>query len=311
VRPGDQAFLSQFFDLSHLKNYPGQLLNPYTQLAALGIERQLGGGWFLDMDYVHQLTLRILRPVDLNAPTVFVRTAPGEIRPATTADLTRPILPAPDGFRRISTMVNEGTAYYDGLQVNVNKHFSYNFSLPASYTYSHTIDDAEMDVPGGDPNDSNQLGRYERGNSLLEQRHRAVISGWWQLPKRFVAGGIATLAAGRPYNITTGVDNNGDGVRSDRPVIDGSAIGRNTGRGSPTYDFSPFVEREFRLGDNLILLGRAEAFNVFNHPNIIGRNSIYGNSASGEPLSSFGKPLGGINNVDPGREFQFLVRVEF
>ncbi|HUX09700.1 MAG TPA: hypothetical protein VMW51_03605, partial [Terriglobia bacterium] len=175
----------------------------------------------------------------------------------------------------------------------------------------HTIDDAEMDVPNVYPNDSNQLGSSERGNSLLDQRHRAVISGWWQLPGQFMTGGIATLASGFPYNITTGADNNGDGTLSDRPVINGAVIGRDTGRGSPTYDFSPFIGRRFRFGDNLTLTGRAEVFNLFNHPNIVGRNGVYGNSPSAQPLPSFGQPLGGINNVDPGREFQFLLQVEF
>lgn len=86
--------------------------------------------------------------------------------------------------------------------------------------------------------------------------------------------------------------------------------GRDTGCGSATYDFSPFVARQFRFGDKGALLGRAEAFNVFNHPNIVGRNGIYGNSISGQPLPSFGQPLGGINNVEPDRGFQFLLRVE-
>ncbi len=311
VRPGDGIDLRQFLDVSLLKGYPERLLSPYTQLATVGIERDLGGGWIFDMDYVHQLTLKILRPVDLNAPSVFARMQPGQARPAAVADLTRPLVPASNGLRRISAMVNEGIANYDGLQVNVNKHFSHNFSLLASYTYSHTINDAEMDAPGGDPNDSNQLGSYERGNSLLDQRHRAVLSGWWQLPAEFTAGAVVTLASGRPYNFTTGADNNGDGVLADRPVLGGAIVGRNIGRGTPAYDFSPFIERVFHLGDRLKLTARAEAFNVFNHPNIVGRNGVYGNAHSGAPLPSFGQPLGGINNVDPGREFQFVARVEF
>ncbi|HVB32991.1 MAG TPA: TonB-dependent receptor, partial [Patescibacteria group bacterium] len=185
VRPGDSSFLSQFFNAGLLKGYPDRLLNPYTQLSTFGIERGLGSGWFLDMDYLHQLTLKILRPVNLNTPSIFVRNQPGQVRSAAAADLTRPILPAPGGFRNIFANVNEGTAHYDGLQVNLNKHFSHHFSLLASYTWSHTIDDAEMDVPNVYPNDSNQLGSSERGNSLLDQRHRAVISGWWQLPGQF------------------------------------------------------------------------------------------------------------------------------
>ena len=46
-----------------------------------------------------------------------------------------------------------------------------------------------------------------------------------------------------------------------------------------------------------------------NHANIVGRNGTYGNAADGTPLPTFGQPLGGISNVDPGRQFQFLIRV--
>ena len=44
--------------------------------------------------------------------------------------------------------------------------------------------------------------------------------------------------SGFPFNITTGVDNNGDGNTSDRPVIDGAVIGRDAGQAPATYDFN-------------------------------------------------------------------------
>lgn len=120
------------------------------------------------------------------------------------------------------------------------------------------------------------------------------------------------LASGRPFNITTGVDNNGDGSFSDRPALGGHVIGRNTGRGTPIYDVLMFIERGFKLsGDRLSLSLRAEGFNLFNHSNIVGRNGTYGNDPSGFPQPFFGQPLGGINNVDPGREFQFMIRLQY
>ncbi len=311
IRPGQRAFLSRFFDVDELRGYPDKLLNPYTQLVTFGMERELWAKWFFSADYVHQRTIKIDRPVDLNGPSLFERTAPGQVRPASVVDLSRPIRPVPNGFRRIVATLNESISNYDALQLNLNKRFSHNFSMLASYTYSHTINTVEVDAPGGDPNDSNQLGRFERGSSLLDQRHRAVISGWWQLPHVFLFGGVGTLASGRPFNITTGVDNNGDGAFSDRPALGGHVIGRNTGRGTPVYDFSTFLEREFRLRERVRLGLRAEAFNLFNHRNIVGRNGLYGNSADGATLATLGQPLGGINNVDPGREFQFLLALRF
>jgi hypothetical protein len=304
IRPGQAAFYNQFFDASKLRGYPDKLLNPYTQQATFGIERELPGKLFLNVDYVYAHTIGIDRLLDLNAPALFVRTSPAQVRSAAAADATRPIAPVPNGFRRIQVTVNEGSSVYNGMQLNLNKRFSHNFSVLASYTYSHTINTVEPDAPGGDPNDVNQTGRLERGNSLLDQRHRAVISGWWQLPVRFVLGGATTLASGRPYNITTGVDNNGDGATTDRPVINGTVIGRNTGRGTPVYDLAMFVEREFNLTEKLRLSLRAEAFNLFNHPNIVARNGV-------SSAATFGQGIGGINGVDPGRQFQFQLRLRY
>jgi hypothetical protein len=48
---------------------------------------------------------------------------------------------------------------------------------------------------------------------------------------------------------------------------------------------------------------------VSHRRSVPGRNGTWGNNADGTPLPSFGQPLGGISNVDPGRQFQFLIRV--
>ncbi len=311
IRPGRAAYYSQFLDVTKLKGYPDKLLNPYTQLGTAGFERELASKWIFSVDYVWQHTIGIDRTLDLNSPAPFVRTAPGQTRSAAAADATRPITPVNNGYRRILVVVNQGESVYNGMQLNLNKRFSQNFSALASYTYSHTINTVEPDAPGGDANDSNQLGAFERGDSVLDQRHRAAISGWWRLPQSFVFGGLATLASARPFNIVTGVDNNGDGANVDRPVINGSVIGRNTGRGNALYDFSLFLEREFRLTERVRFSVRGEGLNVFNHANTIGRNGTFGNAASGIPNVTFGQTLTGVANVDPGRTFQFQARLKF
>ena len=310
ILPGQAALLGQFFDVAALRGYPSRLLNPYEQQASLGIEHRFGTTWQLSVTYIHQRTIRLDRPADLNAPAPFNRTAPGQVRSASAADLTRPILPVANGFRQISATINDGDAWYDGLQVNLNKRIGNSFSLLLSYTYSHSLDTAEPDVPSSNPNDQTQLGSsFEKAPATLDQRNRCALSGWWQLPKGMTLGGIATLASGIPFNITTGVDNNGDGINADRPVIDGVVIGRNAGRGTPIYDFSTFFEKSLRFSERFQLSLRAEGFNLLNHPNILGRNGVYGNAEM--PLPTFGMALGGIANVDPGREFQFSARFRF
>jgi outer membrane receptor protein involved in Fe transport len=311
IRPGRRGYYQQFFDVSKLKGYPDQLVNPYTQQANLGFERELSRGWFLSVDYIYQHTIGIDRNLDLNAPAPFNRTRPGQVRTAAAADATRPIVPVPNGFRRIQATVNNGSSVYNGLQVNLSKRFGGNFSLLASYTHARILNTVEPDAPGGDPNEAGQIGIAERGHSLLEQPDRAVISGSWLLPLHFIVGGVVSLASARRFNMVTGADNNGDGANTDRPVINGIVVRRNAGIGTPVYDVSIFAQHEFVFSDRLRFSVRGEAFNLFNHSNIVGRNGTYGNADNGVPLATFGQPLGGISSVDPGREFQFLFRLRF
>jgi outer membrane receptor protein involved in Fe transport len=309
VRPGRRSYYSRFFDVSRLPYYPDELLNPRTEQATLGVEREVAAGWFASLDLVHADTEDIERNLDLNAPTTFERTAPGQTRPAAVADATRPITPVAGGYRRILVTVNQGESKYDGAQLNLRKTFSGRGATLLSYTWSHTRNNVEADAPGGDPNDVNRLDK-EWADSLLDQRHRAVLSGWVRAPFGFNVGGVATYASGRPFNITTGADNNGDASNADRPVIDGHIVSRNAGRTDAVYDLSLFVEHDFALGGATLGL-RAEAFNVTNHENVVGFNGVFGNNTNGQPLSTFGVPLGGISNVDPGRQYQLLARLRF
>ncbi|HSS76664.1 MAG TPA: TonB-dependent receptor [Thermoanaerobaculia bacterium] len=309
IRPGQAGFYNQFFDISKLSGYPDSFLNPHTTQATLGFERQLGDRWFLSVDGVHANTTDIVRNLDLNAPSEFARTTPGQVRAAAVADATRPITPLPNGYRRILGTVNNGESKYDGLQLNLRKDFASRGQLLLSYTWSHTRNNVEADAPGGDPNDAHELSK-EWADSLLDQRHRAVLSGWVGLPFSLRFGGVGEYGTGRPFNITTGADNNGDGANTDRPVIDGHVISRNAGRGGDLYQITLFLERDFPLGFATLGL-RGEVFNVTNHQNVVGYNGVFGNDPTGKPLATFGQPLGGLANVDPSRQWQFQARLRF
>jgi outer membrane receptor for ferrienterochelin and colicin len=308
IRPGRRDYYARFFDVSKLRVYPDELLNPQTKQASLGIEREISSGFFLGLDTVSSRTTNIERNIDANAPSYFERTAPGQTRSASAADATRPITPAANGYRRIFVTVNQGEASYDGLTFTASKKFATRGAVNVSYTWSHSRNNIEPDAPGGDPNDVNRLD-LEWTDSILDQRHRVVLSGWAKLPLGLRGGGIFTLASGRPYNITTGSDNNGDGANVDRPIANGVVVARNSGEGSTVYDITLFLEREFQLGGGVAGSLRIEGFNLTNHLNAVGRNGVYGNTAT--PLSSLGAPLGGIANVEPARQFQLMARIAF
>jgi len=311
IRVGDAAYLNQFFDTSKLRFYPDELVNPYTQQWMFGMEHQIAPGWIFGLDYIGQHTIHIDRPADLNAPDPFVRTAAGQTRSATAADATRPIVPVPNGFRRIEAIVNEGAAYYNGLTARLNKRFSNRFSTQFSYTWSHSIATVDWDGTGSqqEPLESTQLGQAELADSIYDQRHRAVITGWYQFPWQISVGTSTQLASARPYNMTTGVDNNGDGVNNDRAFVNGSVARRNAARSTAIIDVATFVEKAFRLNERVSFSLRGEAFNLINHQNVLVRNGTWGNGAT--PSAVFGTPIGGINNIDPSRQFQFQARLRF
>ncbi len=328
VRPGNPAFLNQFFPVSTLLGYPDQLLNPYSEQWTFGVQQQLAKNWVLSLDYLGSHTIRINRPLDIDPPASFIRTAPGQVRSAQAANCTRPYWvwwynqqsltcntaaatsPQPP-YSVIQTDVNNGYAYYQALDVNLSHRFSRRLEMLASYVWSHAIDNVDPDIPSQNPNDPRLTGSVENGSAIFDQRQRFVLSGVYVLPFKINFGGVATFGSALPYNVVTGLTNSGDnGATTDRPVINGVVLGRNAGRGRPIYDVSPFLERAFTFGServNLIL--RAEGFNILNHANFVGYSGTYGNAATAGP--GFGQPLAGITNQLPARSFQFSGRVTF
>jgi hypothetical protein len=328
IRPGRRAFYDQFFPTSVLKGYPDGLLNPYSKQWSFGAEHKLAKEWVLGLDYLGSHTVHVVRPLDVNPPAPFLRTAQGQTRSAQAANCTRPLWvkfyadagrncnpvaanPPQPAYSVILTDVNQGSVEYNSLNVNLSHSFTRRFSMLGSYVYSHTIDNVDPDVPGGSPNDPNFTEGEEKGNAIFDQHHRFVLSGRFNAPFGFNVGGIASLASALPFNFVTGTNNSGDtGATTDRPVIGGAVVSRNTGRGRANYDFSPFIDKDFPIGgEGVYLRIRTEAFNVFNHPNFVGYSETYGNGVV--PGVGFGQPLTGITNQLPARSLQFSLRLTF
>ena len=309
IRPGQASVYAPFFDISKLPGYAAAtFVNPKSQVGSIGIERELGRRVFLSVDYVKQHWTDLDRTVDLNAPSLFTRTAPGQVRSTAAADLTRPILPVNGGYRQINVVENLGVADYDGLQTMVRWRTA-KALVSVSYTLSKATNTTEPNGNGAGQQDFNQLGEQERGPSLLDQRHRAVIFLSYQLPFNVTVGTNNYFASSKPFNPTTGLDNNGDGNNNDRPVIDGATASRYSFRGTPMYETSLFGEVKLFPVNSRSLTLRVEGFNVFNHANVFGRNGTYSDTAT--PLPTFGQATPGLASIDPGQMVQFMVRFNF
>jgi hypothetical protein len=318
-------YLAQFarygLDFNKLPNYPTALVNPRSQVLTIGAEREVLKGLFVGTDYVHQHLSNIDRTVDLNAPSAFDRTAPGQTRSVAAANATRPILPVNGGVRQVNVLMNLGEADYDGLQTLVTYRGSRRAYASVSYTLSKATNTSEPDGNGIAPNQSiiTRLGRDELGPSLLDQRHRAVITFSYRFPYNITAGTVTMLASARPFNSTTGIDNNGDGANNDRPVINGIVVSKSAFRGTPTSDIATFIEGRIKTSERTSIQLRLEGFNLLNHGNYLGRGqTIYGDLAT--PSSTFGQfvavgsatnAIPAFANIDPPRMFQLVARFIF
>ena len=325
IRAGRKAFYEQQFaryglNFDRLPNYPDELVNPRSQVMSIGAERELMKGFFIGSDFVHQHWSDLDRTIDLNAPSPFDRTASGQVRTVAAANATRPILPVNGGVRQVNVIMNYGDADYNGLQTQISYRGSSRLYAALSYTLSKATNTFEPDGNGVGPNQSvlSRLGHDESGPSLVDQRHRAVITLTYQFPFNITAGTVTQLASARPFNATTGIDNNGDGANNDRPVVNGQVLGKSAFRGTGTSDVGAFIENRIKVLDRTILL-RLEGFNLLNHGNYLGRGqTVYGDT--GTPNPTFGQlvavgaatnALPAFANVDPPRMIQLQVRYVF
>jgi outer membrane receptor protein involved in Fe transport len=130
----------------------------------------------------------------------------------------------------IAAVVTDGQAWYTGLDLNWKWQSGIGW-YNLSYTLSKSEDMGPDPLKGGIylPPDSDNLSS-ERGLSDNDRRHRFVASG--DLGLYFLGlrlSGVFQYATYLPFNVTTGADDNLDGITSDRP----EGVGRNTGSGTP------------------------------------------------------------------------------
>jgi hypothetical protein len=326
IRAGQRSFYQTQFakfglNFNLLPNYPDKFVNPRSQVISFGAEYEVAKGFFVGSDFVRQHLTGLDRTFDLNAPAPFDRTSFGQTRTVAAANATRPIVPVNGGVRQVNVLTNLGVADYSGLQTQITYRGNSKLFASFSYTLSKATNTSEPDGNGIAPNEPNiaRLDEIERGPSLLDQRHRAVVSINYRLPFNFSIGTLSQFATARPFSATTGIDNNGDGANNDRPFVNGRVIPKSAFRGTGTQDISAFVENRIKLSEGMSLLLRVEGFNLFNHGNYLGRGqTIYGDAATPNPTFGQFVPVGtatnaipAFANIDPPRMFQFQARFIF
>jgi hypothetical protein len=292
------------------------LRSPYSVQVSFGVQQTFFKDFVFNADVIHNSSRKQLLAYNLNAPAPFARTAPGQTRSAAAANATRPFFNQAlqtsiyQGARVRDVLVstNAGNATYNALSLGLNKRFGNRYTFGANYVLSSAIDSVTDDHLGANPNDFNDAIGAERASSDFNQDQRFVAYGTVNLPFEFELNAIGTLASGLRINPLTGVDNNGDGLLTDRPA----GFERNSFQGPPHKRLDLSVMRRFAvkgLNETARIELRAEAFNIFNNSNFYRFNNVYGNGD--QPVANFARPLSGITSVDPGRQFQFGARFVF
>ena len=89
---------------------------------------------------------------------------------------------------------------------------------------------------------------------------------------------------------------------------------RNSVRGFGAWQIDLAVRREFPIYEKLKLQLRAEAFNIFNHPNFGRISSGFGSNTFGQSTATVANSLGVLNplyQMGGARSMQFALRMVF
>ena len=110
-------------------------------------------------------------------------------------------------YNNIIVAESVGTSVYNGLNLTFNKRFGHGLDAFATWTWSHSIDDApeqnNIDSGAGFLSDVTNRGR-DRGNSLTDRRHAFNGNAVWdtsaELSSALAAPASSALPAPRPLS---------------------------------------------------------------------------------------------------------------
>jgi hypothetical protein len=243
-------------------------------------------------------------------------------------NLNAPLDGSPDGPRPLQPNLNlfqfQQTGRLGGnvLFVGVDQHSLKRLQIFAGYIRMDLRGDADSDTffPQSSFSDRGEIARPS-----WEATHQLIAFTNYVLPRAVNLSFQFNAASGLPYNVTTGFDNNGDGVFNDRPAFSsassttvyntsfgalspegaGTPINRNAGTLPWNVHLDSNLSRTFRLphkagkeGHSLALNLRST--NLLNHTNVLAVGGVLGSPLFGQAYQA-----------DPGRRIEAGLRWSF
>jgi len=286
---------------------------PYVQQRNFGIQRELGGHFVIEVNYVGNKANRLLRVIDGNPPIpalvaklrafcsvpnafgcIDSPTAPNGGPNGETVQGVNLYVGAEEGLLPFDAVNNSAAFHsnevssvaesnYNALQTSVTRQFSHGMSFQANYTWAHAIDDASdafLPQQGQTvfPANTNELGR-EKGNSSFDVRNRVVFNYIAELPfgrgkDRLNSGIVGRVLEGWSWSGIATLQS-GFPFEIFAPGIDSDATGA-TQRASFSANPTviPVTASVTQTGPNLGLF----TFPLFGGPGDVHRNTFYGPS---------------------------------
>lgn len=302
------------------------------------VEQQLGKTYALTVSYVGS------KGTHLNLERNYNQFING-VRPYPTLSASSPIDPGKP-LTNILVYESDGNSSYEAGWVDFKKNFGKGLQFDGYYARSKSIDDNSRNVQGLVIQDSNNI-RGDRGLSDFDARNRFVLSGIYAVPVEhnvFMRGWqvslIETLQSGNPLNFhTTNTAFTGAGtlrpnvtgpvITGYEPAYNGSAtsigyidnpsvfvnqgnafgnLGRNVVIGPGFSNLDVALVRNFKIREHLNFQLRADAYDIFNHPN-------FTNPVTTVPSTTLGIITGGsrtpAGDFGSSRQIQLAAKFQF
>jgi hypothetical protein len=235
---------------------------------SIGVQRQFGSTMALDADYIFSQGRSEKDTID-NVNLAF-NAATGVNVPYAATGANRAALPFPQ-YGTMSMIPHNARSGYQALQTAFTKRMSQRWQLSATYTLSFLSDALNQPfsgltiVPFAVAPDLGNEYTY----SETDQRHRAVVSGIWEVGKGFQVSGLHYLGAGIRSATTYGGDLRVLGAGGSARLRPNGTIADRNDYVQPSQNKTDLrVQQRIPLGGRVAIDLIAEGFNVFNRQNL-------------------------------------------
>jgi hypothetical protein len=256
---------------------------PYRLQYGFAIERQVTAKSTFSAGYVGSRGISLFRSVDANAPPF------------------PPFIDRPDAaLGQNRQMQSDGYQKSNSLELTFRGQPSRFFSGQIQYTLSKTYNNT-----GGityfPANSYDPAADWARSDN--DRRHKFDLLGSSHFTNLFTLGAALSLYSGKPVNVTTGADNNGDGVVNDRPF----GYARNTLHGPGLINLDLNLAHDFifkpqsdKQKDVPALTVSLNSFNILNHASYVTYVGVLTSPFFGLPVAA-----------NPPRRLQLNLELKF